>query len=160
MTLQHNTDDLQLSRLTRAYLTADYRWAQRNAWLPVEIGSGVPALEAAYPDATSFGMISAWNPWSVQLDDEANRRADVVLHDLLLTRGIECCPAFASAPNRSWREPSWMVMGMGQGEFNALVTRFRQLGTLWWPRGGAVRLRMDAQRPGDIDPDALIDWLR
>lgn len=149
----------RLVTLAHAYLTADYRWAQDGDWHDVRIGLPAPGLEMCFPQCRTFGMVSAWNPWSVVRDEAINRRADRELQEALLAHGTPFCAAFASAPNRSWREPSWIVMDMAEADFVALQRSHDQLGTLWWTRGSSVRLRMDASRPPEIDADDDIDWL-
>lgn len=152
-------DAERIAYLARAYLDADYRWELDGDWHDVRIGLPAPGLEMAHPDATSFGFISAWNPWSVERAEADNRAADHALHDALLASGKPFRAAFASAPNRSWREPSWIVMGMDTREFDALARQFGQLGTLWWQPGTAVRLRLHAPRPPGFESEREIDWM-
>lgn len=149
-----------VAALARAYREADYRWELGGDWHDLQIGLPAPGLEMTHPDAGSFGFLSAWNPWSVERQPAENRAADHALHEALQETGKPFHAAFASAPNRSWREPSWLVMGLTLDSFDALVRRFGQLGSLWWRPGEPVRMRMDAQRPPDFDEDAYIDWLR
>lgn len=149
-----------IAELVRAYLAADYRWQHGGDWHDLRIGLQAPALELLYPDRGTFGMLSAWNPRSVECTDSANREADRALRDDLEAMGLPFLPAFASAFDRSWREPGWVVMGMNLGKFDALSRKYGQLGTLWWTYGQAGRLRVDASRPPGFADDAYIDWLR
>lgn len=151
--------DARVAELLGAYLAAEYRWQYQGGWHDVIIGLPTPGLELAYPDATTFGMLSAWNPWSVAGTEAANREADQRLQVALESTGLRCLPAFASARNRTWREPSWLVMGMEAQALDALAREFGQLGTLWWRPGSPVRLRMDSRRPDAIDDDQHVDWL-
>jgi len=153
-------DAARIATLLAAYLDAEYRWQHDGSWHDIVIGLPTPGLELAYPSATSFGLISAWNPHSVERDNEDNRRADDALHEALVASGHRFLPAFASAPNRTWREPSWLVMGMEPEPFDALARRFGQLGTLWWRPGQRVRLRMDVARPDEHPDDANVVWLQ
>lgn len=153
-------DATRISGLLRAYVDAEYRWQRDGSWHDIVIGLPAPGLELAYPEATSFGLLSAWNPHSVERGIEDNRRDDDRLHEALCASGHRFLPAFASAPNRTWREPSWLVMGMDPAPFDALSRRFGQLGTLWWRPGQPVRLRMDVAQPDDHPGDASIDWLQ
>jgi len=149
-----------VSELVRSYLAADYRWQHEGDWHDLHIGLQTPALELLYPDVDAFGFLSAWNPYSVEQTEMVNRDADRVLHDALIASGRPFCAAFASATNRSWREPSWVVMGFPVAEFDALSRQHGQLGTLCWTRGHPVRLRVDATRPDDFGDDEHIDWLK
>ncbi|TYT24823.1 DUF3293 domain-containing protein [Luteimonas viscosa] len=151
--------EARVSELLHAFLAAEYRWQHEGGWHDIIIGLPTPGLELAYPEATSFGLLSAWNPLSVERSSEENRRADEALHQALVAGGHPFRPAFASARNRTWREPSWLVMGMEPDDFDALSRRFGQLGTLWWRPCEPVRLRMAAARPSDEAGDTDVDWL-
>lgn len=146
--------------LLRAYLDADYRWEFDGQWRHLRIGTLEPAVEARFPDVNRFGLLSAWNPRSVERAPTENRAADDTLHLRLAHGGLSYRPAFSSARDRTWREPSWLVMGMSMEAFDALARRFGQLGTLWWQRGGQVRLRMYATRPTDCGDDSCVDWVK
>ncbi|MCW5580261.1 MAG: DUF3293 domain-containing protein [Luteimonas sp.] len=151
--------DARVVELLHAYLAAEYRWQHDGGWHDIIIGLPTPGLELAFPDATAFGFLSAWNPLSVERSRDENRIADEALHEALAASGHGVLPAFASARNRSWREPSWLVFGMDSDAFDALSRRFGQLGTLWWRPGEPVRLRMDACKPGDLADESCVDWL-
>ena len=150
-------DDVR--RLAADYLEAVYRWALDGDWHDIRIGLPVPGLELLHPDVGCFGLLSAWNPHSHPLDDASNRRADEALAAELAERGIAHVPAFSSAPNRSWREPGWVVFDLDTGELDDLCRRFGQLGSLWWARGTAVRLRMYAAQPTGFPDAPQVDWL-
>jgi len=152
--------DARVAELLHAFLSAEYRWQHDGSWHDIIIGLPTPGLELAYPDATSFGALSAWNPLSIQRGPEENRRADDALHAALAAGGYPFRPAFASARNRTWREPSWLVMGMTSDGFDGLSRRFGQLGTLWWRPDEPVRLRMDARKPAGVSDDEYVDWLK
>lgn len=157
---QADSDETRLTTLLRAYLAAEYRWQRDGDWHDINIGLPAPGLDLAYPHAHSFGLISAWNPLSIQRSAAENRQADQLLCDALDASGHPYLPAFSSARNRSWREPGWLVMGMDAASYDALSRRFGQLGALWWRVGAPVRLRMDVGRPAGLDEDdRFVDWL-
>ncbi len=152
-------DAVYIDWLARAYLDADYRWEHAGHWHDLRIGLQAPGLELIHPGAVCFGFLSAWNPGSVERPEQENRDADARLRALLVEGGYRFGPAFASAPNRSWREPSWIVMDLPDAELDALARRFGQLGSLWWRAGAPVRLRMQAQAPSSLETHPDIDWL-
>lgn len=156
MNLNHDT----LAALYRAYLQARYLWGMNGHWQPVCIGAPTPELEAALPGADCFAMISAWNPLSQPRPEAVNRAADDRLADAIRASGREGVPGFASAPNRTWREPNWVIPGIAPAELDTLAREFGQLGTLYWKRGQPVRLRMDAARPPGIEPHPHVDWIQ
>ncbi|GGK04628.1 DUF3293 domain-containing protein [Luteimonas terricola] len=151
--------EAEVQRLATAYLEADYRWARDGDWHDIHIGLPVPGLELLHPRVRSFGLLSAWNPYSKPREESANRRADVALETELATRDLKHIPAFSSAANRSWREPGWVIFDITAAELDHLRREFGQLGALWWQRGSAVRLRMQSTRPSRFHRDAPVDWL-
>lgn len=159
MNSQHPIDDTRLVALLHAYLDARYRWQHRDDWHDIVIGLPTPGLDLRYPDAAGYGCISAWNPMSELRAPTENRRSDKALEAELTALGLPHMPAFASAADRSWREPSWIVFGMDVDAFDALARRYGQLGTLWWPRETPVRLRMYASRPSGLEGDQHVDWV-
>ena len=78
----------------------------------------------------------------------------------LLDSGCIFRPAFSSATNRAWREPSWLVIDMAVGAFDALSRRFGQLGTLYWRTDASVRMRIDAPAPPSLAGHPDLDWLQ
>ena len=151
-------DDAHITALMRAYLDADYRWERNGHWHALQIGAPALELENAFPNDAAFGLLSAWNPYSVERPEHVNRLADESLNAALLASGAVFRPAFSSARNRVWREPSWLVVGMTTSDFDALARRFGQLATLCWYRGEPVRLRAYRQQPAGTD-QAFVDWV-
>lgn len=155
MTARH----LPIETLLGAYLAADYRWETGGQWHRMQVGAPAPQVDLAFPEATRFGLVSAWNPFSVERPEAENRAADDALHFQLASSHLVYCPAFSSGWDRSWREPSWLVIGMPEQTFDALARRFGQLGTLWWRRGEPVRLRMSAPHPPGFPGHPHVDWV-
>jgi hypothetical protein len=152
--------ETRIAELVRAYLAAEYRWELDGEWLNLRIGTPATEVARRYPDATRFGLLSAWDPYSIQRPESINRAADDALQDDLLDSRRIFRPAFSSAANRSWREPSWLVVDMAAGEFDALSRRYGQLATLYWNAEAPVRMRVDAARPFSFPEHPSIDWLR
>ena len=147
-----------IAELVRAYLAAEYQWQHNGDWHDLRIGLPVPALELMYPDAGTFGLLSAWNPHSVECAESVNREADNALQRDLVEAGVPFLAAFSSASNRSWREPGWLVIDLPLDRFDALSRKYGQLGTLWWTRHRPGRLRIQAARPADCEHEH-VDWL-
>lgn len=150
----------RIASLMDAYLLAHYRWETDGEWRWLRVGELSPELEAAFPQAQRFALVSAWDPHSVVRDKAVNRREDAELHRLLVQGAWNVRPAFSSAPDRSWREPSWLVMDIDNESLDALGRRFGQLATLSWERGRVLRLRMDAAAPPNHEAFPCVDWLR
>jgi len=149
----------RVAALVQAYLDADYRWELDGRWHPLSIGGHARELEATFPQARSFGLLSAWNPHSVERPEAENREADEALNTALQDSGLPYRAAFSSARNRSWREPSWIVMDMPVADFDALALRFRQLATVHAVAGEPARLRV-YHAPVELScGGSLVDWL-
>lgn len=150
----------RIAALVHAYLAAEYRWECDGEWLDLRIGALAPAVRARYPAARTAGLLSAWNPHSVARPDAENRAEDERLQADLVASGHVYRPAFSSSANRTWREPSWLVIDMAVGTFDALSRRFGQLGTLYWRTDAPVRMRIDAPAPPSLAGHPHLDWLR
>lgn len=153
------SDEARIPGLVQAYLDADYRWSRDGAWEALHVGRRAESLEAAFPDAEGFGLLSAWNPHSVERPDDSNRAADALLHAALRESGAGVVPGFSAARNRTWREPSWVTVGLPVDTLDALARRFGQLATLHAARGEPMRLRVYADRPASAPADAAVMWL-
>lgn len=156
----HELSPPRVTELLHAYLDADYRWELDGQWRHISIGAPAPEIDSAFPAAHRYALLSAWDPHSVVRQESINRQQDELLRLSILEQHYAGRAAFSSAPDRSWREPSWLVIDMPTTTLDALARRFGQLGTLSWERGQPVRLRMDAVRPEGFKPNGPIDWLR
>jgi len=156
-------DGARVATLLAAYLGADYSWELDNTWHALRIGHPSRELEATFPNAKTFSLLSAWNPHSVRRPDVINRSEDRQLQMALESSRLTFRPAFAAAPNRSWREPSWVVVDQSVAQLDALARRFGQLGTLLWRRGEPGRLRMYEAEPVGYSGYAAqdcVDWVK
>ena len=156
----HDRSHARIAALLDAYLAADYRWEFQGDWRGLAIGEPAPDVDAAFPSTRRYALLSAWHPHSVVRDEGVNRAEDARLHELIRATGLACRPAFSSANDRSWREPSWLVLDMPADALDGMSREFGQLGTLAWERGGRVRLRMDAAAPAGYADTRCVDWLR
>lgn len=152
-------DSARTTRLLASYLAADYKWELDGAWLPIRIGAPCPPADLAFPGAHAFGLLSAWNPGSVACPESVNRAADHRLQTLLETRDAPFRAGFASAPDRTWREPNWMVVAIETDALDALALQFGQRGTLAWRASEPVRLRMYGRRPAATPRHDCVDWV-
>jgi hypothetical protein len=151
--------DPRIASLLQSYHAADYRWELNGRWHAMSIGEAAPSLEQAFPEATSFGLLSAWNPYSVERPETVNRAEDARLHAQLEESGLVFRAAFSAARNRTWREPSWIVMDMPVDAFDALARNHGQLATVHARRGEPVRLRMYRAEPAGCPALGCVDWL-
>lgn len=149
----------RLAGLPAIYLSADYRYELGGEWLPLRIGEPTPPLDAAYPDARWFGMLTASNPGFITHPDEDNRAADRALQRTLDRIGLAYRPGFAAVRNRNHKAYNWLVIDPTPTDFDGLGRAYGQIGTLLWQRGGPVRLCMRAERPAGVPEHPFIDWM-
>jgi hypothetical protein len=128
-------------QLLAAYLNAEYLPAD-PAGAPLRIGRRAAALEARFPAAAHFALLTAWNPGSYPNDDAANLAAQHALDTALAAAGLQFIPALNRAPGGGHEEPSRLLLDAGDARVDALALRFGQAGALAWRRGRAVRLRI------------------
>ena len=151
--------DPRIASLLQSYHAADYRWEFNGRWHPLSIGTAAPSLDEAFPQAATFGLLSAWNPYSVERPEDVNRTEDARLLAQLEATGLVFRAAFSSARNRTWREPSWIVMDMPVDAFDALARGHGQLATVHARRGEPVRLRMYRPEPAGCAGFDCVDWV-
>ena len=82
-------------------MAAEYKWEIDGRWWPIRIGEHANELDAAFPDAARFGMITASNPGFLPRSEAENRIADRELQCALDQLGLRYRPGFAMARNRS-----------------------------------------------------------
>lgn len=157
--MTHGASPDRIARLTTSYLAADYRWEHDGVWHRLAIGAPAPDLDAAFPEASRFGLMTAANPGQQMRADIDNRSADRALQRRMEALGLRYRPAFVAAPNRVWRAYNWLIIGPEVDAFDDLVRAFGQIGSLLWPRGAAVRLRMRASAPDASAALACVDWV-
>jgi Protein of unknown function (DUF3293) len=148
-----------IATLPAIYMAAEYKWELDGQWWPIQIGAHAHALDAAFPDAARFGMLTASNPGYITRSDAENRAADRELQSALDQLGLRYRPGFAIARNRNWRAHNWLVIDPDESAFDVLGRQFGQIGTLLWSRGSEVRLRMRAARPETLTEHPYIDWI-
>lgn len=162
MTDSNNTEGPLASRIATLpdiYMAAEYKWEHDGQWRPIRIGECAAELDAFFPDATRFGMLTASNPGFATRSDIENRDADRLLQHELERQDLRHRPAFAIAHNRTWKAYNWLVIDPKVEAFDALACRFGQIGTLLWSRTSPVRLRMRAKRPEVLMAHPAIDWI-
>jgi hypothetical protein len=149
----------RIAQLVASYLVADYRWEHDGVWRALRIGEPAPEVDAAFPDAVRFGLLTAANPGQQLRADIDNRSADRALQRRMDQHGLRYRPAFVAATNRVWRAYNWLVIAPEAEVFDALARDFGQIGTLLWSRGTPVRLRMHAAMPAACAASPHVDWV-
>lgn len=116
--------------LLRTYLSAVYELPTPSGPLRTSLDGDVIVEPSTLPDLlrTPFAVLTAYNPRSMHLVRKVNEQRNQVMRDLLLLGvcRVEACVAYEEAPERTWREPSWLVHGIKREEAIAFGRVFRQ----------------------------------
>jgi hypothetical protein len=128
--------------LIAAYRDTEYRVA---ASPPFILRVGVPSdpLLAAHARSgvTSSAFLTAFNPYSRQLDAESNARRHEELVSMLAGRGFPCLPGVGQHPTNGWPgEPSVLALGVSRKEAVALGRQFGQNAVVWSGADGVPEL--------------------
>jgi hypothetical protein len=116
--------------LLRSYLATVYELPTPNGPLRVSLDGDVVADTSALPELLqrSFAVLTAYNPRSMLLPRKVNEQRHLVMRDMLVlgVYRVEACVGFEEDPEGTWREPSWLVHGIGRDEALAFGRVFRQ----------------------------------
>jgi len=105
---------------------------QVRAYLEARLAVEVPGVGWVDLDGDASGLamplwlITAWNPRSVERSRAENDAANQALRSALVEAGIEHLPAVGRAPDGSWEEPGFALMGVDEGRALELGRRFEQ----------------------------------
>ena len=77
-------------------------------------------------------FITAWNPWSQQVDCTENRSLNSFLSKELDNLGLPYIEGFGQHPSNAWPgEESFLVFGLPLDESKALGSRYEQNALIW-----------------------------
>jgi hypothetical protein len=114
--------------LLRNYLATVYELPSLSGPVRVSLdgdseGTNLPELLRG-----TFALVTAYNPRSMLLPRKVNEQRHVVLRDLLVLGcyRVEAAVGFDEEPDGTWREPTWLIHGMGRDEAIAFGRVFRQ----------------------------------
>lgn len=116
--------------LLSSYFTTAYEIPTDNGVLRVSIDGERVADESTLPELLRqpFAIVTAYNPRSMLLPRKVNEARHQVLRDLLVLGcyRVEHCVGYDDEPESMWREPSWLVHGIGREEAMVFGRAFRQ----------------------------------
>ena len=129
--------DLKESYLRTAYTAR----TDDGSALVIRVGRRHPELDAllAEAQASSWAFITAWNPWSRQLSEEANRLRQSALLAEIGGR-FRYFKGEGIAEDGVWVEPSLLILGISRAEALRLAEQFEQNAIVVAERGGAAEL--------------------
>ncbi|QYR52191.1 DUF3293 domain-containing protein [Lysobacter soyae] len=143
--------------LVDAFLETAYIAECDDGQVEIAIGHLAAQLEARVA-GKCLGFITAWNPGAERLSDEENNAADRDLVHVIDSHRVERFPMHAVSPDGVWFEAGWLVSDVSRVTLDQWARRFGQLGTLWWQRGHAVKLRVYHPKIAHSD-NVFIDWI-
>lgn len=91
--------------------------------------------------ATNWAFITACNPRSAPLDEDANAERMMRLEMLVRGRGLNCFQGEGQADDGDWPpEPSLLVLGISEADAVSIAREFEQYAIVSGSRGGEARL--------------------
>jgi hypothetical protein len=114
--------------LDAAYRATDYWVDGPNGPFVIRVGECNVNLEELLNDEVEFhwAYLTASNPGSVRLTDDENARRTRELRDLLGRRWHHVYDGVSVGRDGTWREPSFLVLGMTEGDAVEIGRRFGQ----------------------------------
>lgn len=143
--------------LVEAFVETAYIAVCNEAQIEIAVGHLASRLESVFP-GRCFAFITAWNPLGQRQSDEENNAADRELTQLIDSHRVERIPMLATSPDGEWFETGWLIADVSRVTLDQWGRRFGQLGTLWWQRGHAVKLRIYHPKIPASD-NVFIDWI-
>jgi hypothetical protein len=120
---------MRTAELEAAYLATDY-WVEDapNGPFAIRVGALNVDLEEVLLEevAVEWAYVTACNPESVPLSDEENKARTDELRETLVEAGLRFYEGVAVDPDGNWREPSFLVLELSEGDALRLAKRFGQ----------------------------------
>ncbi len=117
----------------QAYRETDYK-AHGDEPFTLTVGAPCPVLAAAHKrhrvDCSAY--ITAWNPFSLCLDDQANAERHAALGRELGQRSLASIEGIGQHPSNRWPgEASYLIFGLTLEAAKTLVVRLEQNAIIW-----------------------------
>ena len=115
--------------LVQRYLSTNYITNVQGDEVVLRIGELPPSALNLMSEARaikSWSIITAYNPYSVDLSEEENIARQAMLANTLANHGYESQPAHGQGEDASWTEPSILVFGISYEMAMNIGTCFQQ----------------------------------
>lgn len=127
-------------RLLDAFLTTDYLVHCGEQVITVHIGQSHPALDEQV-DASSWAIITAYNPGAAPASDALNLVRTQVLDEAIEKAGLKALTTTSRARTNDWPdEPGRLVIDPQSGWVHAMTRQLGQLGVVCGQHGRAAEL--------------------
>ncbi|MCZ8344402.1 MAG: DUF3293 domain-containing protein [Leptospira sp.] len=130
-----------MTDFTQAYLATLYK--VDGFTLPIQIGKKNPELDLllAKYNQSSWCYITAWNPYSKQLDLETNRKRNEDMRlEIKTNRESIVLNGVGESPDGIWYEESYLVIGIDKVTAQSLGRKYEQNAIVVGVRGGLPEL--------------------
>ncbi len=100
----------------------------------LRIAQPCPELKALMADHNALGAayITAWNPFSRQLNEQENKARQKELKAILKKRGLICIDGIGQHPSNNWSgEASVLVLGLDLEAAKSLARHYEQHAFVW-----------------------------
>jgi hypothetical protein len=128
--------------LIQAYTETEFRVLEGmplSIWVG-KLNSELLAVHKQYRVECS-AFLTACNPFSQELSDEANSERQIALAKELTTRSLEFLPGIGQHSSNQWPgEPSYLVLGLTLEAAKALGARLEQNAIVWTGVDGVSQL--------------------
>lgn len=124
------------------YKNAEYQVTTPDGWVAFKIGEYNHNLDQLL-DANivdTAALITAWNPLGKMSGIEANHQANHSLELAIQEMGLPYYLGSGSDPKGSWKEDSYLVMGIGLSKARELGDVYQQNAIVWIGNGEAPSL--------------------
>jgi hypothetical protein len=129
--------------LVNSYLSTDYLTTVSSKEVKLKIGELTPNCLNSYMETNrvnSWAIITAHNPYSVELSEEENIFRQSLLTKLVELNGYASQPAYGQSEDRLWTEPSIMIFGISYEMAQAMGICFQQNAIVFGETGYQVEL--------------------
>jgi hypothetical protein len=133
-----------------AYTATNYEVALPGGAIAViRIGQPLPeALQSELGAGHSVSVVTAWNPFSTNLNEEVNKARNATLTSDLVERGLRFLPARGVGTDLSWEpEESFAVFDADRPTLDALLVDHAQNAVVHVPSGGLAELVFHPHAP-------------
>lgn len=140
--------------LDAAFRAAVYRVFDGDIGLQLRLDQPAAALAAllARLGAGSAVLLTAWNPHAQHTPLEANLKRQDTLQDWLRAHAYRWLQAEGAAPDRTWVEPSLLVLDLDADTTAMLAARFAQCAWIELDAQGRATLRYADRFSDNPDP--------
>lgn len=112
---------------TEAFKNTDYIANINNKVITINIGKTQVELDNLIKPVKQWAFITAYNPLPKILSDNENKSRNEQLRQDVENLGLKVFTGFGIAKDKSWKEDSFLIVGIGKEKAIKLGTKYGQL---------------------------------